>query len=255
MYTESPIFEPPDEPNTPVWRYVSLAKFISLLERRALYFARLDHMSDAREGFVSEAALKTILDGFDGAWRSDPEKVRNVELQLRMLYAVARTQIAVNCWHMNEVESAAMWAIYSGPSHSVAIRSTFQRLAQSFQPAPTDVHVGVVKYIDLQREGARLARVQEETGHMVPNVFYPSIYKGKSYEYERELRAATIYMAEDETTQLAWQGAYVEVDLTTLIESIYVSPRSPSWFCDDVQSLVARYGLAQTVIRSDILMR
>ncbi|MFN8224152.1 MAG: hypothetical protein U0R50_13000 [Gaiellales bacterium] len=54
-----PVFNaPPDD--TVVWRYIDLAKLISLLDHRALYFARADTLGDPHEGALpaptSEAA-------------------------------------------------------------------------------------------------------------------------------------------------------------------------------------------------------
>lgn len=44
----------PSEPesSTILWRYMSLAKFFSLLERRALFFSLVGDMADRYEGFT-----------------------------------------------------------------------------------------------------------------------------------------------------------------------------------------------------------
>jgi hypothetical protein len=39
----------------------------------------------------------------------------------------------VNCWHMNEHESAAMWRLYSQADEAICVQSTFARLADAVQ--------------------------------------------------------------------------------------------------------------------------
>ena len=40
------------DPNTPLWRYMDFAKFVALLEHRAIYFARADQLGDKFEGAI-----------------------------------------------------------------------------------------------------------------------------------------------------------------------------------------------------------
>src|SRR5208283_5194086 len=82
----------------------------------------------------------------------------------------------VNCWHMNEVESAAMWKIYSTSKDSVCLQTTFARLRDVLPE--DDVYIGVVNYISYDRD-------------MIPddNGLWPLFHKRKSFEHERELRA------------------------------------------------------------------
>ena len=41
----------------------------------------------------------------------------------------SRDCTAVNCWHINEHESAAMWDLYLKSNEGIAIQSTYQKLA------------------------------------------------------------------------------------------------------------------------------
>lgn len=40
------------DPDTRIWRYVDLTKFLDMLSRRKLYFARLDRLGDPFEGAI-----------------------------------------------------------------------------------------------------------------------------------------------------------------------------------------------------------
>lgn len=43
-------FPEPDRTDRPVWHYMTLVKFISLLDEQALFFCRLDRLGDEYEG-------------------------------------------------------------------------------------------------------------------------------------------------------------------------------------------------------------
>ncbi len=87
--------------------------------------------------------------------------------------------MAVNCWHMNEHESAAMWKLYLKSDEGIAVQSTYNKLLNSMHDSNDFMLlVGAVNYIDYNKE-------------VIPfgNAFYPYIHKRKSFEHERELRA------------------------------------------------------------------
>ena len=57
MYEEHPEFHsPPSE--AVLWRYMDFTKFVSLLDRQALFFARSDKLGDPFEGSFPRGNLK-----------------------------------------------------------------------------------------------------------------------------------------------------------------------------------------------------
>ena len=63
MISEHSSFEPPADRDVSVWRYMDLAKFLWMLQKNALFFARADQLGDpyevAREIRVkSEAVMR-----------------------------------------------------------------------------------------------------------------------------------------------------------------------------------------------------
>jgi hypothetical protein len=105
------------------------------------------------------------------------------------------------------------------------------------------------------------------------NVVYPLLYKRKSFEHEREIRAImiadppelqagdpkleirpTMYLARNDTWFTPDVDApnpepfkKVEVVLAELIESVRVAPTSPEWFLDVARHVATQYGFAFTV--------
>ena len=58
MYKEHPAFEKPSDEDIKIWRYIDFTKFVSLLDKQALFFARADRLSDPFEGSYSKANIK-----------------------------------------------------------------------------------------------------------------------------------------------------------------------------------------------------
>jgi hypothetical protein len=52
-----PVFVPPEDTNSLIWRYTDLAKLLSLLDRSELFFPRLDKLEDPFEGYYTKTAL------------------------------------------------------------------------------------------------------------------------------------------------------------------------------------------------------
>ena len=132
--------------DTTLWRYMDFAKFVSLLEGRALFFTRLDKLSDPFEGAWSEVNLKMIQQGLEAA---PGTKLADAMQAWRIVVRNNREQrryTLVNCWHAGEHESAAMWKMYSGQGYGLAIRTNFKTLVHSFTQRVPDL-VAEVEYI------------------------------------------------------------------------------------------------------------
>ena len=150
---------------------------------------------------------------------------------------------AINCWHMNDHESAAMWKLYLKSDEGIAIQSTYKKL----RDAITDdekFFLGIVKYIDYESEWI-------DAG----NLLSPFVHKRKSFEHEREVRAVVTKFPTGEsgfdfTQETIAHGLQLRVDLERLIENIYVAPSAPDWLSGLVSAVVQRYGYTFSVVHS-----
>jgi hypothetical protein len=249
MFEEHPVFQAPDDPSIYIWRYIDLPKYISLLHDKALYFCRVDKLVDQFEGSLprpnilarrANSYFKTIVQSSDG-------RVETAEESMARSLRLERTHAFVNCWHMNNHESAAMWQLYSSNAQGIAIRSTYQALCESFRNYPRPVYVGVMNYIDYDLELIRDARSNTPA---LFNMLYPLMHKRRSYQHEAELRALVTWNPPlEDLPQAMWQepeetGILVPVDLDLLIESIFVAPVAEPWFRKVVDSVSTKYGLS-----------
>ena len=56
-----------------------------------------------------------------------------------------KNRVLVNCWHMNNSESAAMWNSYSYRNSGIALQSTFQRLKDAVKFCKEAIIINSVK--------------------------------------------------------------------------------------------------------------
>ena len=226
MYQDNPDLKPPPDGDV-LWKYVDFTKFVSLLEREALFFANTERFADPYEGYDPSEILRA-------SDRIGAERLADVlRDMLRDMLQELRQHVLVDCWHRNEFESAAMWRLYSEWDRGIAIKTTVADLKASLI-CTEDISVGSVEYIDYEEPWDQRS------------VLAPYLTKRVSFEHEREVRAISV--ADDPTPD----GAYREVNVERLIGEVVVAPQSEPWFVELVQSVMARYGSAAPVRRSTL---
>lgn len=208
---------------------MTLTKFLSLLEKRALFFCRSDMLNDPFEGSYPRLNVK-----------NRPNDL--FKPLLSRAFKGVRKFILLNCWNISEHESAALWKLYAKDDEGIAIQTTFDRFKASFgNTGKPSVHIGKVNYIDFTKESF------DER-----NCFFtPFLYKMKSFEYEREVRALLAIYPDNikDNKELATasavfeKGVFVDVDLNKLIENVYVSPTAQECFKDIIEFVLAKNGL------------
>jgi hypothetical protein len=233
-------------PENKVWRYVDFAKFVSLLQSESLYFAspKVLKEQDKWEAAYPTRFITATMNHFINAMTPFPSrrpKKRHAKLPQGfdpLLRVITRPVAAfVNCWHLNEAESDAMWKLYAGHGQSIAIRSTVKRLAESFSNCPDPVFLGTIEYIDYDAEPP-----------IWTNHLKPIVHKRLSFAHEQELRAVVVKKAPEES-----RGILVDVNIRALIETVFVSPQSPEWFVPLVTSVLAKYDFGDLPVMSSRL--
>jgi hypothetical protein len=219
--------------------------------------------------------LERLPDKYEGTL---PEIIRLAQANISKLFSNGETHFnypddvlkvlqattLVNTWHINEVESGAMWDLYSNKNAGIALQSTYKRLSGSFINNKEDViWIGKVKYIDCNKDLSGFI-----------NIFNAITSKRSSFQHEIELRAFTSLLGYQYIENLLdWNekiitsneipniskadietyGKYVLTELDTLIERIYVSPLSQKWHYELVKSIAEKYGInKEKIIRSDL---
>lgn len=227
MYINDPKISIPLDPNTIVWKYLDLSKFVDLLLYKKLFLSRSDKFEDQYEGTFSEPTFEEI------------KKLATNNPDFLDDYYERRKKVVISSWHINEYESFAMWQIFTQNSEGLAIQSTLGRI-QSALNADLDFiqHIGEVNYIDYKKE-------------YIPfdHAFFPFLFKRKSFQYEREIRV----ISDMSSSQIDIDnGIKIDVNLDQLIEKIYIHPKSENWYKKLVMELVTRLGFDFTIEKSDL---
>jgi hypothetical protein len=234
----------PTDENVPIWRYLKTNRFIDLIDRRQLHFARFDQYPDPWEGVLPTETRALSNDHFRNVPIRPGDTLTDFEMYVRDVNRINKLCSYANCWFMNEHDSDAMWRLYA--PEGVAVRSTLRRLCGSVAQEPEPVYVGEVVYFDFRTE-------QPPTyGVTLPVAFS----KRRQYEHERELRAVIVKPPAEWTSGSAPYEEYrdvhpkfmkVPVELDILIERICLAPGSPEAFQVHVREAMRRHGLDKPI--------
>jgi len=232
MYKVDPNVNTPQNKNLCIWRFIDLTKLLSLLETESLYFCRSDKFDDPFEGSITKPALESMK--------------KEVPLPEKKVLHFFKEKTFLNCWHLSEYESEAMWKLYSNSNLGIAIKSSVGRLIKSFSIEDKyDIFIGEISYLDYEKDSFNYG-----------NIFYYFFNKRKSFEYEKELRAMVSHALENPKRKANesydGQGVNVKVNLTQLIESVLVAPFSPLWYRNLVKAVLKRYSNEFDVLPSSL---
>jgi hypothetical protein len=234
-------FKESEDLNVKIWRYMNFEKYVSMLQTKSLYFARLHQLEDPYEGsYLPAKILKS-----DFQHEEVDEKLKS---SIKYNAKQQNLRMAVNCWHMSDCESAAMWKIYSNQNKAVAIQSTFDLLKKGMNSSVFGkrVKIGVVRYLDYDNE----LFSDDAIG-----LYYGVISKRKEFEYEKEVRAV-IYTPEGSKPDVTINDGFpVKIDLNMLIEKVYVSPTADDWFLNLVRLESKTYDCIFEVNQSPLYKR
>jgi hypothetical protein len=260
----------PDEQE--LWRYMDYYKFKSLLESKALFFSRVDKLSDKFEGTWARTNLEIKI------FVSDAKRGPNeYNADRKILHEAAEDTLRlfyVYCFTIRNSESKEMWDAYTNNSESIAIQTNFLNLKTCFTKDPaanrvfTEIYASKIRY--LEDENA----VMEEW-----SILFPVLYKRKQFAYEKELRLFTTYEGIELAARLisvedlkksgkdsiadflgledlpAYPSLLFSINPEILIEKIVVHPNATDEFLDKVKNLVRKSGINIEPSRSTVEMR
>lgn len=258
--------------DTVIWRYMDLAKFISLLQTSSLFFTRVDILlkEDRFEGYYSESDFKVILDRlieYNKAvlpnYQINTDQVFSDICELLHYFIL---NMGVNSWMESEHQSLAMWKIYS-KNNGIGIKSSAHKIMKSFisnNPYNRLILFNRVKYknyktYEIIEDKTALFEILSiikdiELGVIKPE---PDIYtkivrtclpllyhKRRFFNYEQEFRFITPLLYDNNMpTQ---EGDYCKIDLNAVIDEIHLPPDTQKWFYNIVLGLLEQYGIDTT---------
>jgi len=249
--------EIPDN-NQKIWRYMDFSKYVDLLTTSALYFTRADKLEDPYDC----SSMQFSVDAHKQLPPAPPEGKERT----RQVNTFERLFVYLNCWHMNDHQSAALWKLYSENKYeTIAIQTTFGKFKSEIEnkwSRDGGPLISKVKY-DPKNAGESIDGVP---GAKLFRFFSVEeiIYKRPSFEHEKELRAFIFQrcdkLKENNTLR---NEAHLEklmkerdefiripIDPAQLIEKVYVSPLAKDLFVELVKNISGE--LKDRVLRSDL---
>ena len=221
-YQNSPYFDTPRDEKK-LWRYMSIDKFLTMLNKNSLFFPVISLFSDKKEGTLSEKSkievYKTNLLNEantpikqDQAFQSMKDFVRDAEEFFTeretkeiynslhsfetLLQLFSNHLMFCNSWFLKQSESHSMWEGYGDKSNptSVAIQTTIGDFIKSIESTSHQIHIGEIRYKNYEKEDIegyeKFSAIKLYDPKNVLNLFYsPILHKRDIYEEEKEVRA------------------------------------------------------------------
>ncbi len=224
-----------------IWRYMDFTKYVDLISTKQLYFCSTDRLGDPFEGSWPRKPHERELERIRASATDFPHEVASqviAALEYRKL-------VFVNCWHMSNYESAALWRLYLKSDEGIAIQSTRERLNVALAMGNQSVWTVPVQYVDYTHDDPP-----------VPTRMAPFRYKRKSFEHEKELRAIIFTILRttpgNPSGAPSKGGIRIDADLKELILAVHVAPTAPSWMTDLTSRVSMAFGIQAPVVHSSL---
>lgn len=255
-----------------LWRYLSLEKFIDLVEAKSLFFTPLAlyGKTDPFEGYLPRVCMEAMAsisnkhrdeqdDALDKLAQSLPEHApqirkfrENAESHvptMKDLFKNISTCLMVSCWYRSAHESEGMWGLYS--KGGVAIRTSVASLKSAILNSEQErvIHAGAVKYIDFSDPSLTVSDCVTEDGQLM------GMIKRIAYAHEQEVR---MYITGDrEKGSLQLQNPVstrVSVDVDKLLEAVVISPFASESLSRSVRAVCKWSGVNENIISKSNLL-
>lgn len=220
-----------------LWRYMDLAKFVSMLESNALWLARADSFPDKHEGKFPDEMRKLIEKAYEvGFKNTDPSPVNNAEDFQD--YLVKNTFIS--CWHKNSDENMVMWQIYGKDINALAVQTSVGDIAMHIDSSNLNGYSLNLKSVDYNNSHEITGEVRYE------DCFFR---KRKHFSFEKEVRISLDTYDRRSPSKQTPNGYYLPVATNNIIKNIFVHPDCPKWYLDVVVAVKKKYNLIAAVQR------
>lgn len=258
-------------PQKKLWRYLTLKKFIRLLQDKDVWFSRPHFFDDPHEltmdlpsqrellqwkldSFAREynRAIVSSLKSFilttaplvEGLLLNKDGKIEKQAVKLSNLSDILLSSIrkdirkwqksfCISCWRYSHLDSVAMWNQYASLDEGIAIVADLDKLRKTLNQCH-DIRLAIIEYRDFS---------DESNGPMIMN---PLTYKDIRYESESEAR---FYFRASLESQ---KGIPIPFDISEAVKEIQLSPNATDSFKNSIQDLLNKYELKIPLVKSSL---
>ena len=221
-----------------VWRYMSFARFLWMLQKKQLWLSRADLLGDDWEIALAGEQLKHVIATRPITPISEPMPTESIMERAKRIIQIWRRNTFVSCWSAADHESHALWSIYCKTSEGVAIQTSLGKLRGS---------VGELRVLPVQYG------IPGENRH-TPTVADLVTKKRPMYDYEKEVRVVRFHDDANPDPPQEVPGRMIDWDAEKIIESIRIHPDADASFREAVISAVDHCapGLKERIVWSDM---
>lgn len=262
-----------------LWRYMSLEKFIHLIDSKTIFLSPISYFknSDPLEGYLPkkfhmamENALRSMRMSLTSDYKDMPSEMKDLlreldatnDLRLELMKEKSRGRQSICCWYESPFESEAMWKLYGDNGKSIAIKTTVGALKKSIELEDNDklVFLNRIKYLDFDDIDLKEEELLENN-----NAIASILFKRKEYAHEKEVR---LYHQPDQHDLLQPQHTmlndywekytikpyFVNVDINEIIHDIVISPFVSDPYESSVKAICSKYELNNCKIYKSALL-
>lgn len=224
-------------------RYISLGKFIEMLDSKSLHLGRIDLFEDKTEGewyaHLAKEANKVFSDIIA------TEDMNKDEYQLVKEINSLKERSYISAWFASDYLSIAMWKLYGITDEGIAIRvkkevlESIEKLNQDFFSSKNaEIVFNNVLYVENDPE--EMKTLFEE--HLTNNQkfkFRNLLLKHKAYKFEEEYRMAVVLPEGEEEYPLGIKLSIGD-NLNNFIDSIFLNPliHSNHWYIEVIKKVL-----------------
>lgn len=157
----------------------------------------------------------------------------------------------LNCWHINNNESASMWKCYVEDNEGIAIQSNYKRIQETLKAVKENVGISKVRYIDFNNDNVVFNHLTEYPIDSY-SILSPLIHKRIEFEGEKEFR---IYYKDDnnvENKPIKPKGLNIKIDLNILIDKIIINPNADCEIINKIKDITKVYGYSFDICTSKL---
>lgn len=250
-----------------IYRYLDFVKLSDVLLNQRLFFSRTDVQNDKFEGQLGN--INVLQQKY---MPNQNNSKKHTEKEFRML----QRMFLLSCWHMETIESFAMWKIYAGNNQGVAIETTVDDLMDSIIYS----HQEILKSIPSERWDEKIWLSNNIHSGSVyyynwNDTYIPEqylwdyrrfLYKLENFEYEKEFRLIIdgqrllTMLGGDKSNFITVEGfcnrgEYIPIDVRKLVKKIIICPAAGEWFKSLVEKLLLDSGFVDISVEKSCLDR
>lgn len=265
------------DPDTPIWHYLDLAKYVGLLAR-GLFFCIPSALraSDPWEGSRGEIDARESLDATVHARQNGVAEWKEDLLNRH----IKQDGFGLSCWHESPTESAALWQLYAPFGLGVVVRSTPRKVQAALGERSIEVrcidyggHLGrrlsddptallTTKRPEFTHEAeVRFLVALTSDEKTVLTSFYNGIERHGTFRYVRpgskgpHVVPGRAFAVDDPTClhRGAPAGVHLPTDIATLVECVHLAPSYAYSLRRAVIDVTKQFGLSKKVVKEAAL--